>query len=172
MEKNDGFIKNDQNLCNPRSHHSDAFVDTFDGQPRSWETIDDDYWNHGQISQDIDQFIDTLSTIDDKLNPPHILEYVETFSSIVELRIAKYYLGKINTKFGKIMEKDAFFIEAIKRVSKLANAFSEFSSSESTSPAFNRISMVLQRAMAILEEEFRLLLEDNKTNSQLNSDFF
>ncbi|CAI9785050.1 unnamed protein product [Fraxinus pennsylvanica] len=171
MEKNPSFVKNGQYLSSPRSPPSDTINDTFYRRSRSRETMDDD-WNHVQISHDVDQFITTLSTFDDKSNPPDVPDYVETFSRIVESRIDKYNQSEINRRFGKMMEEGQFFIEAVTRISKLANAFSKFQPSASTSPAFNQISMVLQRSMAFLEEEFRSLLEDGKNNSQSNSGNF
>ncbi|CAA3017586.1 exocyst complex component EXO70B1 [Olea europaea var. sylvestris] len=169
MEKNPSFVKNGRNLSSPRSPPSYTINDTFDRRSRSRETIDDDL-SQVQISHDIDQFITILSTIDDKSNPPDIPDYVETFSRIVESRIDRYNPSEINRKFGKMMEEDEFFIEAVMRMSKLADAFSRFPSNATTSPAFDRISMVLQSAMAFLEEEFRSLLEDGKNSSESNSD--
>ncbi|KAL3500982.1 hypothetical protein ACH5RR_035431 [Cinchona calisaya] len=116
-----------------------------------------------QVSEDIDRFTNTLSALDDKSNPPEVPDSVETFSKIIESRIAKYNSGETPNRFKKMTEEDAFFIEAVLRISKLTNAFSEYPpTSTSTSDSLNRTSLVLQNAMAFLEEELRFLLEDSK----------
>ncbi|KAA8530026.1 hypothetical protein F0562_034560 [Nyssa sinensis] len=126
--------------------------------------------NIDQVSQDIDQFTDRLTTVDHKSNPPQVPDVVETFSKIVESRIAKYYSGGQNRmKFtSKMTEEESFFLEAVRRMSKLINAFSEFQSSSgsgsTTNSSLNRTSMVLQKAMSFLEEELRALLEDSRTS--------
>lgn len=111
-----------------------------------------------QVTQDIDRFTDALSAVDDKSTAPDVPDSVETFSKIIESRIAKYNSGEFGERFGKMTEEDTYFIEAVKRISKLTNAFGEFPKTSS----LNRTSTVLQRAMVFMEEEFRALLEDSK----------
>ncbi|CAA6674664.1 unnamed protein product [Spirodela intermedia] len=53
-----------------------------------------------------------------------------------------------------------FILEAIDRVFKLVTALAAFPSEPAYSQALNRAGAVLQRAMAFLEDEFRLLLEE------------
>ncbi|GFZ21089.1 exocyst subunit exo70 family protein C1 [Actinidia rufa] len=124
----------------------------------------DDHDVH-QVSEDIDRFTDTLSAVDDKSNPPEVPDAVEAFSKIVESRIVKYYSANSRSKFGKMTEEDSFFLEAVRRISKLTAAFCDFPSSSTTTPSLNRTSMVLQRAMAFLEEEFRDLLEESRSSN-------
>ncbi|GAA0166369.1 membrane traffic protein [Lithospermum erythrorhizon] len=116
-----------------------------------------------KVAEDIDEFTNVLSTTDDKSNPPQVPDSVETFSKIIESRISKYHSSA--NKFGKMNEEDAIFIDAVKRISKLADAFGEFPSTASTSSSLNRTSSVLQRAMTFLEEEFRALLEEPSSSS-------
>lgn len=119
-----------------------------------------------QVSQDIDRFADSLAAAaDDKSNPPEVPHTVEAFSKIIESRIAKYHNSGETTRNGvakKMTEEDAFFIEAVVRISKLTNAFGEFPPTSTVSDSLNRTSLVLQKAMAFLEEELRFLLEDSK----------
>ncbi|XP_027099353.1 exocyst complex component EXO70C1-like [Coffea arabica] len=113
-----------------------------------------------QVSEDINRYADSLAD-DDKSNPPEVPHTVEAFSKIIESRIDNYYSHSGETarkRVKKMTEEDAFFIEAVMRLSKLTNAFSEFPPSET----LNRTSFVLQKAMAFLEEEMRFLLEDSK----------
>uniref|UniRef100_A0A5B7B2L3 Exocyst subunit Exo70 family protein n=1 Tax=Davidia involucrata TaxID=16924 RepID=A0A5B7B2L3_DAVIN len=179
-----GFKKND--VASPRTpslSSIDEKSDAHDHQKGERENImdeesllsDQEDHNIDQVSQDIDRFTDSLTTIEIKSNPPEVPAVVETFSKIVESRIAKYYNSGRETRMkfgGKMTEEDAFFIEAVLRISKLTKAFSEFpSSSTSTTISWlNRTSMVLQKAMSFLEEEFRaLLLEDDSPRTSINN---
>nr|GMD50995.1 exocyst complex component EXO70B1-like [Ipomoea batatas] len=84
---------------------------------------------------------------------------IQHLTKIIESRIAKYDNGNLSsgesrTKIGKMTEEESFFYEAVTRLSKLT----EFPSSGSQN---QQTSSVLQRAMAFLEEEFRIILEDS-----------
>ncbi|KAL3835731.1 hypothetical protein ACJIZ3_010467 [Penstemon smallii] len=179
MEKNildnyKSFGKNAPIPSSPRTPHSVTFSDdTLDQHPKHHNQYiienldDDDISSQAQVSEDIDQFTNDLSQIHDKsLGPTQIPDSIETLSKIIESRIAKYSSGDNNKVFGKMTEEDSFFLEAVKRISKLANALSDFSSNTNTNPSLNRTSVVLQHAMAFLEEEFRSLLEDSVENLQ------
>ncbi|XP_047331181.1 exocyst complex component EXO70B1-like [Impatiens glandulifera] len=119
--------------------------------------------NIEQVTEEIDRFTDTLSAVDDKTNPPDVPDTVDTFSKIVEARIAKYYSGDNHSRFGKMTEEDSFFLQAVNRISKLTDAFSDFPSASATTTSLNRTSMALQRAMSFLEEELRDLLEGSRS---------
>lgn len=112
-----------------------------------------------EISQDVDDFIDSLAAIADKSSPPpEIPDFVETFAKIVESRVKKYKSG---ARFGRVEEEDTLFIQSVRRISRLTNALSEFAPDPIVNPAMNRTSAALQRAMVFMEEEFRALLEDS-----------
>ncbi|XP_052184866.1 exocyst complex component EXO70B1-like [Diospyros lotus] len=113
----------------------------------------------GQVFQEIDRFTETLSAVDDKSKPPDVPESVETFLKLIESGIAKYYSANGEAKLGKITEDDSFFLEAVKKIAKLSNAFGDFPST----PSLNRTSAVLQRAMSFFEDLLRDLLEECKT---------
>ncbi|KAG8365837.1 hypothetical protein BUALT_Bualt17G0013400 [Buddleja alternifolia] len=146
LDKSNSFTKNAQIMpTSPTTPHSVSFSDD-------------------QFT-DVDQFTNAISTINDKSSSlPEVPDCIETLSKIVESRIAKYSSGEINMKVGKMTEEDSFFIEAVRRISKLTSALSEFSSDSNANPSLNQTSVVLQRAMAFLEEEFRALLEDTSRN--------
>ncbi|KAK4380405.1 hypothetical protein RND71_002267 [Anisodus tanguticus] len=57
-------------------------------------------------------------------------------------------------------EVDNFFVDAVTRLCKLTNSFSEFPLGSTTTWSLNRTSMVRQRAMTFMEEDLRTLLED------------
>lgn len=173
-DKNKSFVKNglcdDISLPSPRSPHSIMFSDTSSTDPLSSRSIDKESLDQSDeltsshvrnVSQHIDRITDYLSTSDDKSNPPEVPDTVETFAKIIESRISKYNSGVSRSKSCKMTEEDSFFIEAVMRISKLTNAISEFPANSNTSQSLNRTSMVLQRAMAFLEEELRSLLEDS-----------
>lgn len=144
-----------------QNHHSSckSISEEFEFDPSS----------RAQVTEDVDHFTNTLSSIQDKSScPPTIPDSVETFSKIVESRIARYNSGDNGNLFGKMTEEDSFFIEAVNRISKLTNSLSEFSSHDATNSSLNRTSVVLQRAMAFLEEEFRALLEDSRNSPDLD----
>ncbi|KAI3515920.1 hypothetical protein L1887_14826 [Cichorium endivia] len=110
-----------------------------------------------QISIDIDLLTDELSTVDEKCISPEIPDTVNTFVGFIESRISKRYNSITpGMRFGDMTEEDEFFIEAIKRLSKLKIVLDEFPYTSS----FNRVSKVLQQAMVLMEEEFGALLQD------------
>ncbi|KAA8532232.1 hypothetical protein F0562_032265 [Nyssa sinensis] len=158
---------NNNDVSTPRTPSLSTIDEKADGHHQKGERdnvdeglLSDQDHNIDQVSQDIDRFTHSLTTVDDKSKAPEVPDVVETFSKIVESRIAKYYSGEMQTKSaGKVTEEDAFFIEAVLRISKLTNAFSDIPSSSTTTSSLNRTSMVLQKAMSFLEEEFRALLE-------------
>nr|XP_016459508.1 PREDICTED: exocyst complex component EXO70B1-like [Nicotiana tabacum] len=124
----------------------------------------------GCPASDIDPFKNTVSTSDENSEAP---ENIETFSKIIESRIAKYNSGEIPTRLGKMTEEESFFLEAVMHLSKLTNVIAKSSPSGLT--LLNRTNLVLQRAMTFMEEEFRTLLEDfggcSNSKVEKNSDY-
>ncbi|CAH9080307.1 unnamed protein product [Cuscuta europaea] len=129
--------------------------------------------NIDEIYHDVDEFIDVLSAGDRSANPPNVPDIVEQLCKAVESRIKKYVSCENQNKFGNVTEKDVFFIEAIMRLSKLNNVFDEFSTSLTASSWTNRIGIVLQQAMAFMEEEVSCLLDcsRNYNNSTTHKSF-
>ncbi|KAK3033381.1 hypothetical protein RJ639_034431 [Escallonia herrerae] len=152
-----------ETTSSPRSPYSPLKVNQRSESDTLPTLEEDELHDHdiGQVSEDIDRFTDALSAVDDKSDPPEVPDIVETFSRILDSKIAKYNSGESTTRFFKMTEEDLLFIEAVRRISKLTNAFGEFPSSSTTTSSHNRTSMVLQRAMTFMEDEFRALLEDS-----------
>ncbi|EPS68488.1 hypothetical protein M569_06277, partial [Genlisea aurea] len=102
-----------------------------------------------KISDDVDRFIDAILAIEDKSSGiGAVPDCVDHFSKIVEAKIATFSSGKL----------DSGIMESVRRVSRLENALSQF---PNVTPALNQASVAVQRAMAILEEEFRVLIDDS-----------
>ncbi|KAL3818723.1 hypothetical protein ACJIZ3_004628 [Penstemon smallii] len=171
-DKFNSFSKNGQIRTSPETPHSRSLCNTFDQQPKNGirknviEKSKSDLSRRARITQDIDQFTDTLWAIHDKsLGPPEVPDSIEAFLTFIESRIANNSRGGRNKIFGKMNKDDVLFIEAIRRLSKLTNALSEFSSNSKTNVSLNQTSLVLQHAMTFLEEGFRGLLEDSRNFS-------
>ncbi|KAK4339242.1 hypothetical protein RND71_040704 [Anisodus tanguticus] len=157
--------KNGSFTGSPKPPHPTASTDPH-SRKNSHEELEHRNEDVQKLSEDIDRFLDELSTCHDKSNPPEVPDAVETFSKIIESKIIKHNACESSaTKFCKMTEEDYFFLEVVSRLSKLTNSLSEFPSGSTTTRSLNRTSMVLQRAMAFLEEELRTLLEDSKDSS-------
>ncbi|PON51876.1 Exocyst complex protein [Parasponia andersonii] len=117
-----------------------------------------------QILDDVDRFLNTL--VKDSYEskpPPEVPDSVELLSKMVGSMIDNYNQGQASLiKFGKDPENDSSFLEALSRISELSNELGIFASLGS---GLNRASSVLQRAMSFLDEEFRTLLEDPKSDN-------
>ncbi|EXB40344.1 Exocyst complex component 7 [Morus notabilis] len=121
-----------------------------------------------QVVDEVDRFLQALSsTVEDESKYPEAPESVEILSTMVDSMITDYNDGKSLIRFGKDPENDSSFVEALNRVSELSNKLGEFPSLASS---LNRMSAVLQRAMSFLDEEFRTLLEDWKSEKSKNNE--
>ncbi|KAL0364365.1 UNVERIFIED_CONTAM: Exocyst complex component EXO70B1 [Sesamum angustifolium] len=153
LDKHNSFRQNDQTSTSSSAH---------DGHSRhcsDYETNDSS--GRAQIANEVDQFLDVLSAIDDKSSGlAEVPDIVPAFAKVIESEIIMYNSGEANRKFGKVAEEDSFFMESVRRISKLTDALSEFSSNTNAS-LLNHTSAALQRAMAFLEDEFRVLLDGN-----------
>ncbi|KAI3467767.1 hypothetical protein Pfo_024430 [Paulownia fortunei] len=163
LDKHNSFNKNGQIPTSPRTRHTVSFSNDTCDQHSGRENTD--LLSAAQISEDVDRFIDVLSAIDDKSSSlDEVPDFIKTLSENIESRITRYNSGEINRKFGKMAKEDLFFIESVRRISKLTNSLSEFSSDTNISSSLHQTSLALQRAMVFLEEEFRALLEDSKND--------
>lgn len=172
--------KNGSFTGSPKPPHPTTSTDPH-SRKGSQEELDHSLNHHNEdvkkLSDDIDRFIDELSTCHDKSNPPKVPEIIETFSKIIESKISKHSTSEnSSTRLCKMTEEDNFFVEAVTRLSKLTNSLSEFPLGSTTTRSLNRTSMVLQRAMTLMEEDLRALLEDSSSshvkvhkNSSFNS---
>lgn len=151
IQKHESFSSNHKILTSPKPHNPSFDSSTNDGA-----------CDEHEITQDVDEFINSLAAIDEKSSSSlEIPDFIETFSKTIESRISKYNSGEINTRFGKITEDDSFFIHSVEHISKLTKALAEFPTDSNANPSVHHTSVALQRAMVFLEEEFRALLEDS-----------
>lgn len=169
MDKtHDSFNKKGHIPSSPRNRRPSASFtnDTSDGDHCSATELSS--VSPDQISEEVDQFITLLSAIDDKSSAlPVVPDFIRTFSEIIESRITRHNSssGDVSRRSVKNMAADdLFLIESVRRISRLTNALSEFSSETNVNAPLNQTSVALQRAMVFLEEEFRSLLEDSTTD--------
>lgn len=119
------------------------------------------------ILDDVDRFLEALSASQNESNPPEVPNSVELLSQKLDSMISKYNVNaKKSMRFGKDPDLDSSFLEALKRISALSQKLADFPSNSAMASALNRTSSILQRAMSFMDEEFRLLLEDNKSNGE------
>lgn len=116
-----------------------------------------------QVLDEVDRFLETL---EDESKSPEAPDSVDQLSTMVDSMIADYNDAKSVTRFGNDPENDSSFLEALSRVSELSNRLGEFPSLASS---MNKRSSVLHRAMSFLDEEFRTLLEDSKSEKAKTS---
>ncbi|KAK6930772.1 Exocyst complex subunit Exo70, C-terminal [Dillenia turbinata] len=116
------------------------------------------------VSDEIDQFLSLLSSMEDKSTPPDIPDYVEVFCKLVEMQIFTYDSGDSSARFGCNPDDDSRFLESVNRISKLTNVITKFCSANSYyAVSLNQTSSVMQCAMNFLENEFHALLEDSNS---------
>ncbi|XP_051141074.1 exocyst complex component EXO70B1 [Andrographis paniculata] len=112
-----------------------------------------------QVSQEIDQFISSLSDPDHRIDPP---EFLEQFFDLIEAKLdSGCHSGEAPpVKWGE--EDSASFLQDVNRISSLSKALDRlrFSSDERYAVSINRVGRLLQRAMSYAEEEFRSILVD------------
>lgn len=114
-----------------------------------------------RVLEDVDRFIDTLCSSDDdhKSNPSEVPKYVDSLYKMVESMIINY---ESKAKFGQNQEEDDLFFKSLKCIPKLMNKMGELSSNSTMLSSHNQASIVLHRAMSLLEEEFRVVLENKR----------
>ncbi|KAL8258439.1 hypothetical protein R6Q59_030480 [Mikania micrantha] len=154
MEKiNSSITKNRRkpNLDSPKLRDNNV-VDNDNDRDESWSHLD-----HDQFSVAVDGLIDDLSTIDDKSTAPKLPDIMDTCVKNIESMIKMYNSIKPGIRFAKITKEDECFIDAVRRLSKLKTASDEFSDTRS----FNTVKQVLQLAIALMEDEFRAILQDS-----------
>ncbi|XP_071703778.1 exocyst complex component EXO70C2-like [Rutidosis leptorrhynchoides] len=148
----------DQDLPPPHTttyQTSDNQTPPIDNQPTSVQS---------QHEQKIDQFISLLDS-NDQSPPPEIIDPVHNFADLLDVKIAEYESGSKNWIQLEEDESSSFsFIESVDRTSKLLKSLSKFHSNENYVTAVNRISGIQQRAMSIIEDEYKSILDDYQTS--------
>lgn len=159
--------------------------DQADEEERKEETVKSPPPRLENVSEDIDQFLATTTqheSDDDKNDSGgvsfEIPGFVERFLDLVEEKIAKYDSDGKN-KWEVVAEKDSWLMETVDRVSKLVKMLSHHpqasaseevktNSYERRDSLVNRIGVIQQRAMSFLEEDFRLLIEESRSPTELD----
>ncbi|KAK7364742.1 hypothetical protein VNO80_13484 [Phaseolus coccineus] len=137
-----------------------------------------------KISEEIDQFLLTSQkNVDAKESTSlEIPNFIPAFLHLVEHKIEKYDTGE--TKWGQTIEDDSSLLECANRISRLMNHFIEYSRSHTQQEQeveekemelsgldfmINDISVIQQRVMSFLEDEFRTLMEEFRNPNKPDS---
>ncbi|KAH0907440.1 hypothetical protein HID58_039267 [Brassica napus] len=118
-----------------------------------------------QVMEAVDDFIQSLSSSTDPLQeiPPAVEPFPETVDSLVS-KMESSGLGRDETE-------DSAFINAVNRISISVIRLRELNlDSTPVSSWLNRASSVQHRAVSLLDEEFRHLLDRSKDNKKKNGD--
>lgn len=113
----------------------------------------------------IDRFIFVLDGADQtgSSSPPQIIESVQIFADLFDVKIVEHESG--SKRWIQLEEGESIlFLESIDRTAKLLKSLSRFPSEQSYAAAINRISGIQQRAMSIMEIEFKSILDDYQTS--------
>ncbi|GAB2262507.1 hypothetical protein Droror1_Dr00003504 [Drosera rotundifolia] len=111
------------------------------------------------VSEEIERIMSDLSSMTDKSNALEIPDAVDVFVKMVKTKVERYNSGSM--AFGREPSQDMTFIDSVGRISKLANLLGALPQESRTADSLSKISMVLQQAMTIMEEELRVLLDDS-----------
>lgn len=133
----------------------------------------------GKVSEDIDQFLVTLKDDENnKGNSDWIPGSVEKYLDLVEEKLEKYDTGQGKPKWGEVVEENLWLIETADRVSKLLKLLTDHHHRDleaekeingGKESMLNRVASIHQRVMTYLEDDFRLLMEESRTPTQLDS---
>ncbi|KAE8686890.1 CCHC-type integrase-like protein [Hibiscus syriacus] len=110
-----------------------------------------------QILKDVDQFIETLDSGENNFT------CIDQFLEMVDSEIAAYELRKASAKFGLNMEE---FFEAVKLLWTIIRRLEELPSDSGATSCLNRAGSEHHRAMLLLENEFRTLLDINTDRNE------
>ncbi|CAN6865346.1 unnamed protein product [Brassica oleracea] len=118
-----------------------------------------------QVMEAVDDFIQSLSSSTDPLQeiPPAVEPFPETVDSLV---------SKMESSgLGRDESEDSAFIDAVNRISISVIRLRELNlDSTPVSSWLNRASSVQHRAVSLLDEEFRHLLDRSRENKKKNGD--
>lgn len=162
-QKSGSFSRKNENVSSSPRNYSETVDAKIDDQQQLAEDTKKELeeLSLAQILEEVDRFLETIINKEsDTLEPPdQVPNSVELLPNMVESMVDEY--SACENRFGRDPENDSSFIEAVNRISKLSNRFCEFPSSCRFSSFLNRTSDVLHRAMTFLEEEFRVLLNED-----------
>ncbi|XP_022145112.1 exocyst complex component EXO70B1-like [Momordica charantia] len=169
-EKSESFSKNFNrriaNLGSPRRNPEDS------AKSESEKLADDDAYIEDPLSEsdiaalfeEVDQFLQALYNAgDDGSNLiPEVPGAVHSLSKMVDSTVSRYNAGKYLTRLGRDQDRDSSFFQALDRIAKIAIKLGEFPPNSALISSLNRTTTALQRAMALLDEEFNALLKECK----------
>ncbi|XP_010524241.1 PREDICTED: exocyst complex component EXO70B1-like [Tarenaya hassleriana] len=122
------------------------------------------------LSEEFDLFLSTLQNEcregarDDYLQIPKI---VGNYLDIFEEKLSRYHSGEGKMRWCEDSSEVSALMEGSDRVSKLMRSLMEIKSClDHHGPLINHAGSIQQRAMAFLEDEFRLLLEEDNNSPQ------
>lgn len=123
-----------------------------------------------KVSEDIDHFL-----LHEKEGVSfEIPGYIEKFLDQVEENMVKNETGERKGKWEEIMEKDKWLLESVHRISKLKKMLMIHDEKETIDERrksiANRVGKIQQKAMAFLEEDFRVLIEYSRIQTEVNPD--
>ncbi|CAO2829012.1 unnamed protein product [Amaranthus hypochondriacus] len=114
-----------------------------------------------QLCEDIQHFIDSITSVSEKDELPEISDVVVKFLKKVESKIEEFEsISEDSIVFGRDVESDACFVVAVIKLSALMEALQGLKSNYLI-PLLNQTSSVLHRAIVFLEDELRLILEES-----------
>ncbi|XP_004492158.1 exocyst complex component EXO70C2-like [Cicer arietinum] len=134
-----------------------------------------------KVSEEIDQFlVETLEEKEKERVSFEIHGYVGRFLDLIEEKLEKCETGEGKAKWEEVIEKDTWLLESVNRISKFKKTLTRTQNhdenetmeekNEGRDSIENRVGVILQRAMSFLEEDFRLLIEESRTPTELVPD--
>ncbi|WVZ14856.1 hypothetical protein V8G54_012422 [Vigna mungo] len=135
-----------------------------------------------KVLDEIDQFLVILQqNVDaEESTPLEIPNFIPVFLHLVEQKIVKYDTGEM--KWRETIEDDSSLLGCANRISRLMNHFIEYSRSHAEKEQegeekekvridfmINGVSVIQQRVMSFLEDEFRTLMEESRNPNKPDS---
>ncbi|KAF2301848.1 hypothetical protein GH714_029858 [Hevea brasiliensis] len=179
----------DQDLEKSTDHAGEVHQEIDDKIEKNQEAPPETHYTLKSVSEEIDQFLLSLSSQkgkkeivvkegkdddekegenDEKVVSIDIPVFVEKFLDLVGELVVEYESSEGKGKWSQVPEDDLSFLDAVNRVSKLTNSLAEFIFDPNNCTLVNYIGGINQRAMSFLEDQFRLLLEDYKSNNEVD----
>ncbi|KAL8248653.1 hypothetical protein R6Q59_005521 [Mikania micrantha] len=123
-----------------------------------------------KLYENIDRFISVSADDQSDSSPlPEIIESVQSFADLFDVMIVEHESG--SKKWIQLDENESScFIESVDRTAKLLRFLSRFHSEQNYADAINRLSGIQQRAMCILEDEFKSIMDDYQTSFDRDRD--
>ncbi|KAK9052283.1 hypothetical protein SSX86_028912 [Deinandra increscens subsp. villosa] len=113
---------------------------------------------NNNLYENIDRFISLLPA-DSSSSPPEIGDSIQKFSDLFDAKVVEYESG--SKRWIQLEEDESTrFLESVDRTAKLLKSLSRFHHEENYAVEINRMSGIQQRALSLLEAEFKSMLDD------------